>query len=320
MQSQIDTLLLLALPASGKSELRRYLAWLDDDVVSSDFGLGPTVQLDDYPYVHFMRRIDEVLTELSEPARFFHGQLSPFKDGRDWATLIGLLNEDYAVLGTTPPVPPSPTLWLLERIDRARQLSGAPAPFDDLPPPVIDELASVLDGEIAEFAEERSGILGSYEAGTSTVILEFARGGPEGTEPPLPEPHGYAYSLRFLSRDILRRAAALYVWVTPEESRRRNDERAKPGLEGDASILHHGVPESVMRGDYGTDDFTWLMGQGGGDTIELEFEDATYLLPAAVFDNRVDHTSFLRADPAEWDDEAVDRLHTQLVAVFAELE
>lgn len=320
MHSQIDTLLLLALPASGKSELRRYLAWLDDDVVAADFALGPTVQLDDYPYVHFMRRIDAALEEVGVSPRFFDSPDQPFKEGRDWATLVELLNEDYAALGTRPPVPPAPTLWLLDRIDRARRGSGAPPPFDDLDELVTDALAGVLDGDVAEFAGVRGETLGRYEPGTSTVILEFARGGPEGAAMPLTAPHGYGYSLSFLSYDILRRAAALYVWVTPEDSRRRNLERSIPGPEGDASILHHGVPEAVMRSDYGTDDFLWLMERGGGDTIELEFEDATFLLPAAVLDNRDDHTSFLRADPEEWDPDAVDALHRELRAVFADLE
>ena len=52
----IDILLLLALPASGKSEVRRYLANLTPAQCRDDFHLGPTVQLDDYPYVHMMRR------------------------------------------------------------------------------------------------------------------------------------------------------------------------------------------------------------------------------------------------------------------------
>ncbi len=68
---RIDTLLLLALPASGKSELRRYLEHLDPDVAATDFGLGPTVDLDDYPYVHLMRRISEVVRSLDAAPVFF---------------------------------------------------------------------------------------------------------------------------------------------------------------------------------------------------------------------------------------------------------
>jgi hypothetical protein len=176
-----------------------------------------------------------------------------------------------------------------------------------------------LDDEIAEFDRERTATPASYEPGVSAVLIEFARGGPEGTEPPLPDPHGYAFSLRYLSPDILRRASALYVWVTPEESRRRNDDRAMPGLEGDASILHHGVPEIVMRGDYGVDDFLWLLDTGGGDAIDVVTQDGIFSVPAAVFDNRVDHTSFLRADHSEWDPALVGELHPALAEAFGAL-
>ena len=315
----IDTLLLLALPASGKSEVRRFLAHVDPSIAAGDFGLGPTVQLDDYPYVHFMRRISQEARRLDAAPVFFASDDQPFLDGRDWATLIELVNEDYAELGTTPAVPAQPGAWLLGRFDRAREAIGADAPFADLADDTIASIAMELDAEVAEFARERSAELASYEAGESTVVIEFARGGPEGTEVPLPDPHGYQYSLRHLSPDILRRAAALYVWVTPEESRRRNDERAKPGREGDASILHHGVPESVMRGEYGVDDFTHLLEAGGGSSLGIGAHGSEYRIPAAVFDNRVDHTSFLRADPADWDPADVEAIHTALESAFATL-
>ena len=319
MAPRIDTLLLLALPASGKSELRRYLATVDPEVAAQDFGLGPTVQLDDYPYVHLMRRVSEEVRRLDAPPVFFAAHDQPFLDGRDWATLIALVNEDYAALGTAPGVANRPTAWLVDRFDRAGSVAGIEPRLGGLPRAVLDAMALELDDEVASFARERTATLASYEPGTSTVVIEFARGGPEGTEPPLPEPHGYAYSLRFLSDAIVERTSALHVWVTPEESRRRNVERAKPGPDGDASILHHGVPEVVMRGDYGVDDFPWLLQQGGGDAIEVMRADGTARIPAAVFDNRTDHTSFLRADASEWDPTQVADLHTELEAAFATL-
>ena len=319
MESHIDTLLLLALPASGKSELRRYLASVSVDVAAEDFGLGPTVQLDDYPYVHMMRRISEELRRLGEPPVFFASDNDPFLEGKDWATLIELINDDYAELGTNPPVPVEPTLWLLRRFDRARMAVGLKPPFRDLSADTLTSLAEALDSEIAELATELASTVSSYQPGVSTVLIELARGGSEGTKPPLADPHGYAYSLRYLSPDILARSTALYVWVTPEESRRRNEDRAKPGLEGDASILHHGVPDVVMRGNYGVDDFLWLMGQGGGNTIEITSENGSITIPGAVFDNRIDHTSFLRADEADWDPTLVEDLHTALTRSFAQL-
>jgi hypothetical protein len=319
MQPSIDTLLLLALPASGKSELRRYLASLDREVAARDFGLGPTVQLDDYPYVHLMRRVSEELRRLGEPPDFFASDAEPFLDGGDWATLIELVNEDYDSLGTDPSVPSQPTAWMLERFERARHAASLTPPFERLSGEAFRSLTTALDAEVTEMARDLSATLAGYERNMSTVVIEFARGGPEGAVPPLSDPHGYGFSLRHLSPQILSRAAALYVWVTPEESRRRNLDRAVPGLEGDASILHHGVPEVVMRGDYGVDDFLWLMDRGGGQAIDVETNEGTFSIPAAVFDNRIDHTSFLRADQSEWDALLVDELHHALTASFADL-
>src|ERR1700689_3030205 len=79
----IDTLLLFSLPASGKSEVRRYLAHLTPEQCRDDFGLGPTAQLDDYPYVYLMHRIDDELAAAGCKSAYYKGSTRPFQD--DWS-------------------------------------------------------------------------------------------------------------------------------------------------------------------------------------------------------------------------------------------
>ena len=318
MTRTIDTLLLLALPASGKSELRRYLEHLDPVVAEADFHLGPTVQLDDYPYVHLMRRIGEELSGMGKSPAFFESAETKFMDPRDWGTLIHLLDDDFAMLGTTPTRPASAARWLFDRIDAGRRTVGAEPVFEQLAPQILDRLAATLEDEAVGLWIDLASTVSAWKPG-DTVVIEFARGGPEGASLPLEAPYGYAYSLSDLSTEILSRASILYVWVTPEESRRRNEERARPGRDGDASILHHGVPESVMRGEYGTDDLPWLIEQGGGSAVHVETGAGSFDLPVGVFDNRTDHTSFLRAEPEEWPPDAVALLHQNLRKAFEQL-
>ena len=320
MAKTLSTLLLMALPASGKSEIRRYLSSLSPDQAAADFGLGPSVQLDDYPYVHLMRRISAELRHLYESPVFFASDDTPFLDARDWGTLIHLVNEDYADLGLSPePEPRSAAAWLLDRMDRARRLVGLPPVLAEVSEGERDILGLHVEDDARQLWRDRS-VAMREERARATVVIEFARGGPEGAAVPLDAPRGYQYSLSQLSPRILEKAAILYVWVTPEESRRRNVERAKPGIDGDASILHHGVPEMVMRQDYGTDDMMWLIEQSDRPgTVGVQAHTATYHLPVAVFDNRTDHTSFLRSDPETWPEEAVARLHTELGEAFRNL-
>ncbi|MEA1902415.1 MAG: hypothetical protein U9N56_02695 [Actinomycetota bacterium] len=318
MSRTIDTLLLLALPASGKSELRRYLGHLDPDVAERDLHLGPVVQLDDYPYVHMMRRISEELASAGEPAPFFEASDRPFSESRDWGTLIHLLNEDYSALGSNLPVPESAAFWLFERLDRARGKVGITPTLRDLSSAARERQAEILEDESTALWTGVSEAASSWQEG-STVVIEFARGGPRSAEMPLSPPHGYAYSLAKLSDDIKRRASILYVWVTPEESRRRNVERARPGRNGDASILFHGVPESVMHEEYGLDDFSWLVDRGDGRSITIGNDGKEWEIPAAVFDNRPDRTTFLRSEPGEWPEDEVATLHATLVETFDQL-
>jgi SagB-type dehydrogenase family enzyme len=315
----IDTLLLLALPASGKSELRRYLAHLDPVASATDFGLGPTVQIDDYPYVHFMRRVSQELRGRGQDPIFFASDTATWAEPRDWSTLIHLLNEDYADLHRRFAASAgSAAEWLFDRFDAARIAAGAGPAFGSLPADVRADVAAVLEPEAGAIIAAKAG---ATRPEGSTVVIEFARGGPDGAASPLAAPHGYRYSLEQLSAEILSRAAILYVWVTPEESRRKNEERSRPGPEGDASILHHGVPESVMRSEYGTDDMAWLIEHSARPgTVEVRAHGDRFFLPVARFDNRVDQTSFLRAEPEEWDPAAVATLHEHLRRAFAAIQ
>ena len=318
MTQTIDTLLLVALPASGKSELRRYLAHLDPSVARRDLHLGPTVQLDDYPYVHLMRRIAEELRQMEQDPIFFGDDSTPFAEPLDWGTLIQLLNEDYQLLGTNPPRPASAARWLFDRFDRARAAVGAVPALGSLDDEVQSRLADAIEAEAVDAWEELAAAVSSWSPG-DTVVIEFARGGPDGAAIPLPAPYGYGYSLAQLSPDIVDRSSILYVWVTPEESRRRNKERARPGRDGDASILHHGVPEAVMLGDYGSDDLPWLLEQGGGGSVTVDHCSGQRTIPAAVFDNRSDHTSFLREDADSWPAAEVADLHSELGTALSSL-
>ncbi len=315
---QLDTVLLLALPASGKSEVRTFLAHVDEDACEKSFHMGPTVQLDDYPYVHMMRRFDQELIAAGNPRIFFKHEVKGFVDARDWGTLIALLNEDYGDLLAGKKVEAdNPVGWLCDRIDKARIRVGAEPVFANMPEQVTQELSARLEDEVgALLSEKNAGIPDSLEG--RTVVIEFARGGPDGAVPPLREPLGYQYSLAQLSDQILRRAAILYIWVTPQQSRKKNEERADPSDPG--SILNHGVPIEVMLGDYGCDDMGYIIEQSDRpDTVKVETRGRAYYLPAARFDNRDDLTTFVRSAREAWDQESIERLRLGLAGACSTL-
>ena len=318
MSRILKTVLLLALPASGKSEVRRYLAELSPAESADDFHLGPTVQLDDFPYVHLMRRIDDELVRLGRGRIFFHGGDRPFRSPLDWGTLIQLVNEDYAdLVAKTVRAPRSAAALLFERIDAASLRVGAPARLAALESSVGHALADALEAEARALLSDQQAAYPATLEGY-TVVIEFARGGPDGSTLPLPTPLGYGYSLAQLSPAILDGAAILYVWVTPEESRRKNQARTDPNDPG--SILHHGVPLEVMLGDYGLDDMGWLEEHGERPgAITVAAHGTTYHLPIARFDNRVDKTSFLRSDRGAWRPEEVAAVRDGLRGALAKL-
>ena len=318
MPEILDTVLLLALPASGKSEVRRYLASIPPEACVRDFHMGPTVQLDDFPYVHLMRQIDLALKGAGLPAVFFEGPDRSFVERRDWGTLIELVNEDHDDLVNLRVIAPaSAGEWLLERLDTCRVRVGAPPPFQARSPEVRQRLIDAIEEDARALLRDKHAAYPDTLDG-KTVVIEFARGGKADAPMPLAAPYGYAYSLSRLSDRILSQAAILYVWVTPEESRRKNEARADPNDPG--SILHHGVPMHVMLHDYGCDDMDHLIQTGDQpDHVRVEAHGRVFHLPVARFDNRVDKTSFVRDPRERWDPQDVRALHEGLATALVRL-
>lgn len=307
MAEIFDTLLLLALPASGKSEVRNFLTNKDPEL----FHMGETIQLDDYPYVHIQLVIDEALKAMGEPRIYHHeddagGRNGPFINAYDWSALIELLNEDYhEILVGKAENPKFAAIRLFERLDAASVRVGGEAKIAALSPEVRSHLEEKLESEARELFDDKiKNVLKSREG--KTIVIEFSRGGPVGVRP-LPEHYGYAGSLPCLSDELLKRAAILYIWVTPEESRRKNRDRARPGE--DKSILFHGTPESVMLQDYGSDDMLELMEASDRENmLKIVKGDRVFYVPVSRFDNRRDLTTFARKDPKDWKPEEIQAL------------
>ena len=302
MNKVFKIVLLQALPASGKSEVRNFMAHVEPERLRDEFHIGENLQLDDFPYVHMMRRIDDELTSLGE-ARIFYPGDAPFIDGRDWGTLCNLLNEDYHdLMNRTRVSPDSAAQHLFERIDRAALGAGIAARMGSLNADIRAKLADRLEAEARVMLDEKQAAYpDSFE--DKTVVIECARGGPDGSTLPLTGTFGYQYSLPMFCPEILENAAILYIWVTPEESRRKNADRADPNDPG--SNLHHGVPMAVMLGDYGCDDMEYMRAHSRENCVSFEAYGKHWDIPIGVFDNRVDKTSFLRTEPSAWDPEKV---------------
>ena len=252
------------------------------------------IQLDDYPYVGFMWRINEVVTCAGHGPVFYDEAWETFTDVRMWGVLTELLNEDHAALDEAVSDLGRPAAdWIVGRLEEAHEKVGMPPPLAGLPAKVRAAVSAEIEEDATRFAADW---MARTRPAGSTVVVEFSRGGPEGASPPLPAPYGYDYTFALISPRILRHAAALYIWVTPEQSRERNLRRARPGEQG--STMHHAVPETTMRTWYGMDDMAWLMVHSDRPgTITVHARGSTFHVPAVRFDNRREIEAFRSDEP-----------------------
>lgn len=311
MKSVFDVILLVALPASGKSEIRNFMANIKPADLQKEFHIGKSLQLDDFPYVNFMGKIDVELAKRG--LKRFYGKPNggTFVDGKVYGILTELLNEDYHDLMNRVTVDTDrPAEYLFQRIDNASMIAGMEPQLILLPKETRSSLVEALNTEAVKIIAEKEG---QYPESfkNRTIVIECARGGKSGSKMPLTGTSGYQYYLKNLTPDLLDHAAILYIWVTPEESRRKNAERFDPNAPD--SSLFHCTPAEVMLKDYGCDDMQYLLEHSEQkDTVTVCAHGKTWHIPAGVIDNRDDMTSFLRKNKTEWNKNCVEKISGEL--------
>ena len=159
-----------------------------------------------------------------------------------------------------------------------------------------------------------------------TIIFEFARGGTKGEKSPLKPPFGYEFSLSCFDKRILSNAAILYIWVTPEQSKQKAFQREKEGKEGKSQTvstqlsLNHGIAETVLDKEYGTDDFDYLLSKSPNKNyVPIIKDDVEYKIRAGRLDNRKDLTSDFRKPEKDWTQEQKDNMFNALKSAFDSL-
>ncbi|RME77681.1 MAG: hypothetical protein D6784_03345 [Chloroflexi bacterium] len=108
-----------------------------------------------------------------------------------------------------------------------------------------------------------------------TTIIEFARGKEHG---------GFARAFQHLSREVVQRAAILYINVSYEESVRKNRRRFNPNRPD--SILEHALPDEKMERLYKEIDWEEV------SAADPEFINIQgHRVPYVVFENEDDVTT-----------------------------
>ena len=156
-----------------------------------------------------------------------------------------------------------------------------------------------------------------------TIIFEFSRGGAKGSSFPLEPPKGYEYTLSLFDDEILNNANILYIWVTPDQSFNKNKQRALEGLQGKSQTvstqlsLNHGVPDSVMINEYGTDDFEYLINLSkNGKYVPIKKDGKEFKIKAGRLDNRNDLTSDFRKPQKDWTKEQIEKMTEAMKKAF----
>jgi hypothetical protein len=193
----------------------------------------------------------DYLKKMPDGARCAKLHIAPFVEIDDFRWVWQIFEDDR--------------VW--ERLGRERLLTDTRLYFKD--PFTWNFLIGKINLEFEKTLARDSDFLRAH-----TIVIEFSRGGE----------NGFAEAFSYLSDEILKRAAIVYVRVPYEESFRRNRRRARKGQED--SILFHALPDEKMEQYYKTNDWEKLSGGQNQGIIEIR----GHRVPFAVFQNEPEQT------------------------------
>jgi hypothetical protein len=93
-KNNIRTLILIARPAAGKSEIIHYLTQIDLEERREKFHVGELKIIDDFPFLWRWFEEDEILEKMGKP-RIYTDQEGYFKFEYFWDLLIQMINLEY---------------------------------------------------------------------------------------------------------------------------------------------------------------------------------------------------------------------------------
>ena len=64
---------------------------IDEYTLENEFHFGKTIHLDDFPYVLFMRQIDNELAKLNQNRLYYPDDESSFYDSRSWGFYLNCI-------------------------------------------------------------------------------------------------------------------------------------------------------------------------------------------------------------------------------------
>ena len=328
----LPILMFCALPASGKSESRRFFKSLTKEQMAQ-FHLGESsTQVDDYPYVDALEKIDVFCYEILGKTIFKNRETRLFLNEYEWGALTYLINDDYLDIKKLDKTIPKeyeadPVKWLFKRYDDAGEKTGhIPRRFEELEKNTEKEKFEEFKKKCFDLCntllhDKYNNIPDSLDG--KTIIFEFSRGGAKDSTFPLQAPKGYEDTLSLFDDEILNNANILYIWVTPEQSFNKNKQRELEGLQGKSQTvstqlsLNHGVPDSVMINEYGTDDFEYLISLStNGKYIPIKKNGKEFKVKVGRLDNRNDLTSDFRKPQNEWTKEQIEKMTEAMKKAF----
>ncbi len=138
MPSHFDTLLLLARPAAGKSEIIHYLKSIPLAERLGRFHVGQIYQIDDFPMIWAWFEEDDILSRLGHP-RLHSDEQGFFLDNTYWDVLIERIGLEYAKLRRD--LDPSGQATMLVEFARGREHGGFQRAFAHLSPELLSRAA-----------------------------------------------------------------------------------------------------------------------------------------------------------------------------------